>query len=137
MFLAGYRRYGGQRLSDAQANQYVCEMAQLARDLGMTGAPESVAELDAAILAFRPELRLIAEGAVARDFVANGVVRGVQQKAIYWLLVRSSYGLMTPWQRELLGVRVGPPLVHHLVAPAAKVLSRTMRFFVPPPPSTT
>jgi uncharacterized protein (DUF2236 family) len=137
MFLTGYQRYGRQHLSDVQADAYVREMANLARDLGMTAPPESVAELNAAILTFRPELRLSDEGAVARDFVASGVVRGVQQKSIYWLLVRSSYGLMTPWQRELLGVDISPLRLRLLIHPAAKVLCWTMRFFVPPPPSAT
>lgn len=137
MFLTGYRRYGRQRLSAAQADRYVGEMAHLARDMGMVDPPETVAELNAAILTFRPELRLSSEGAVARDFVARGVVRGAKQRTIYWLLVRSSYGLMTPWQRELLGVTLSPLRLRLLIHPATKVLCWTLRLFVPPPPSAT
>ncbi len=137
MFLGAYCRYGRQRLSAAQADQYVGEMANLARDLGMVSPPETVAELNAVILAFREELRLSAQGAEARDFVARGVVRGVLQKTIYWLLVRSSYALMTPWQRQLLGVQQSALRRQVMIQPAAKVLGWTMRLFVPPPPSAT
>ena len=51
-------------------------MATLAIDLGMIDPPRSVAALEATIQRFRPELRLSAEGATARDFVIRGVQRG-------------------------------------------------------------
>jgi hypothetical protein len=49
MFLNAYRRFGSQRLSDAEADHYVREMAPLARILGVLDPPENVEELNAAI----------------------------------------------------------------------------------------
>ena len=43
MFLTAYRRFGTVRLSDADADRYVAEMATLALDLGMLDPPRSVA----------------------------------------------------------------------------------------------
>jgi uncharacterized protein (DUF2236 family) len=137
MFLSAYRRFGQLNLTDAQADFYVHEMATLARDLGMIDPPESVAQLSAAILRFRPELRLSAAGATARDFVARGVVHGRIQRLVYWLLVRSSFALLEPWELELLGVRARPIRNRLFIQPATWVLCRAIRLFVPPPPRTT
>jgi len=136
MFLGAYRRFGQLKLTDEQADTYVREMATLARDLGMIDPPESVAQLDAAIRRFRPELRLSADGATARDFVSRGVVHGPTQRLVYWLLVQSSFALMEPWEVELLGVRARPLRNQLFLQPVTWVLCRAIRLFVPPPPTT-
>ncbi len=134
MFLSAYRRYGTVRLSDADADRYVSEMATLAIDLGMIDPPRSVAALEATIQRFRPELRLSAEGATARDFVIRGVQRGVLHRSVNWLLVRASFALMSRWELELLGIRHRPLRNRFFVQPATAVLCRALRLFVPPPP---
>ena len=134
MFLTAYRRYGARRLSDVDADRYVAEMARLALDLGMVDPPRSVAELESAIQRFRPELRLTPEGAVARDFVVRGVQSGLVQRSANWLLVRSSFALMAPWQLDLLGVRRRPVRSRIFIQPSTALFCRLLRFFVPPPP---
>jgi len=136
MFLTAYRRFGTKPLSDAQADRYVNEMANLARDLGMVDPPTSVAGLDAAIERFRPELRLSADGTTARDFVIRGVQRGPTRRAVNWLLVRCSFALMAPWELELLGVRHRPIRNRLIIVPTTTLLCRALRLFVPPPPAT-
>jgi uncharacterized protein (DUF2236 family) len=134
MFLGAYRRYGTVRLSDADADRYVGEMATLATDLGMIDPPSSVAALEATIQRFRPELRLSGDGATARDFVIRGVQRGPAQRCVNWLLVRASFALMSRWELELLGIRHRPLRNRFFVQPATAVLCRALRLFVPPPP---
>jgi uncharacterized protein (DUF2236 family) len=133
MFLAAYRRYGTVRLSDADADRYVSEMATLAIDLGMVDPPTSVAALEATIQRFRPELRLSADGATARDFVIRGVQRGPAHRFVNWLLVRASFALMSRWELELLDIRNRPLRNRFFVQPATAVLCRALRLFVPPP----
>ena len=137
MFLTAYRRFGTVKLSDADADRYVSEMANLALDLGMVNPPTSVAELDATIQRFRPELRLSPDGATARDFVVRGVQRGITRRSVNWLLVRCSFALMTPWQSDLLGVKRWPVRNRLFIVPATAVLCRVLRLFVPPPPTTS
>jgi uncharacterized protein (DUF2236 family) len=137
MFLRAYRRFGQVTLSDTQADAYVREMANLARDLGMIDPPETVAQLDAEILRFRRELRLSAAGVTARDFVARGVVRGATQRLVYWLLVQSSFALMDPWMVELLGYRVRANRDRFVIRPVTRLLCHAIRLFVPPPPRAT
>jgi uncharacterized protein (DUF2236 family) len=136
MFLSAYRRFGTVKLSDADADRYVNEMASLALDLGMIDPPTSVAELDATIQRFRPELRLSPDGATARDFVVRGVQRGITRRSVNWLLVRCSFALMTPWESDLLGVRRTPVRNRLFIVPATATLCRVLRLFVPPPPAT-
>jgi uncharacterized protein (DUF2236 family) len=134
MFLNGYRRFGSQRLSDYEADHYVKEMAPLARTLGVLDPPETVAELNASLLGFRGELRLSADGATARDFIAYGVTRSHAQRAVYRLVVLSAWSLLPPYAQELLGVRQRGWRDRLFVRPATRVLCRAMRFAVPPPP---
>jgi uncharacterized protein (DUF2236 family) len=134
MFLSAYHRYGTVRLSEADADHYVDEMATLALDLGMIDPPRSVAELEATIQRFRPELRLSTEGATARDFVIRGVQRGPLRRSVNWLLVRAAFALMSRWESELLGVAYRPFRNRCFVQPATKVVCRAIRLFVSPPP---
>jgi uncharacterized protein (DUF2236 family) len=136
MFLAAYRRFGAVSLSDDDADRYVADMANLARDLGMIDPPTSVAELESAIQRFRPELRLSADGATARDFVVRGVQRSVMNRSANWLLVRCSFALMAPWQLELLAVTNRPVRNRWFIVPTTALFCRVLRFFVPPPPTS-
>jgi hypothetical protein len=102
----------------------------------MVDPPTSVAQLDATIQRFRPELRLSPDGATARDFVVRGVQRGVARRSVNWLLVRCSFALMTSWELELLGVKRRPIRNRLFIVPATAVLCRVLRLFVPAPPTT-
>lgn len=133
MFLRGYQRFGARSLCAADADAYVNEMANLARDLGVEDPPASVAELDARLEAFRPELRLCADGAVARDFVARGFVQGSHQRLAHRLFVSSAYDLMPTWARDLLQVPAESPTRRRFVRLATSTLSSTLRLAVPPP----
>ena len=132
MFLAGYERFGRDTLRVGEADAYVAETAQLARDLGVASPPTSVAQLRVCLETFRPELRLSPEGALARDFIARGVVKGAAHRVVYWLIVRSSYALMEPWARDMLGVSIAPRGERWILRPAARQLCRALRVAVPP-----
>jgi uncharacterized protein (DUF2236 family) len=132
MFLRAYQAFGAQTLSDADADRYVADVVRVARDLGAVDVPSTVADLDARLEAFRPQLRLSPVGAQARDFILRGVVRGPHQRAAYRLLVASGLGLLEPWARDLLGVPTRPVRHALVVTPANHVLARTIRLAVPP-----
>ena len=132
MFLEGYLQFGRKKISDAERDTYVLEMAQLAKDLGIPNPPLTYAELRAALEIFRPELRLIPECAVARDFVANEIIKDRFKKIGFWFFVQSSYALMEPWARDLLGVPRRVRLNKYFIKPLTVLLCRGLRIFVPP-----
>ena len=132
MFLRGYQRFGRLSLTRDQCDTYVKEMACLATDLGAEDPPTTLAQLDATIQEFRPELRLSADGATGRDFVANGFVKDPLQRVAYRLLVLSAFDLLDPWARELLGVKRRPLAQRQAIRLATHVLCSTLRVFVPP-----
>ncbi len=132
MFLASYRAFGPVALSGERADEYVAGAARVAAGLGADVLPMTVAELDAAIEGFRPELRLCADGAEARDFIARGVVRGAHQRAAYRLVVAAAQSLLKPWARDMLGVARRGRANPSLVRPATRALNAVVRVAVPP-----
>jgi uncharacterized protein (DUF2236 family) len=133
MFLGAYRRFGSTRLSDTEADRYVAEMAPLARTLGVITPPESVSELCAALLTFRGELRLSADGVAARDFIAYGVMKSRIQRIVYRLLVLSAWSLLPAYAQDFLGVRQRGWRDRLLIRPATTAICYAMRIAVPPP----
>ncbi len=133
MFLNAYRRFGSRRLGEGQADHYVAEMVPLARDLGVARPPRSVAELEAALLEFRGELRLSPDGVVARDFIAHGVMRSHLQRLIYRLFVRSAWSLLPSWARGILGVRTNVAADRLVIRPTTRLVSVAFHLAAPPP----
>jgi uncharacterized protein (DUF2236 family) len=137
MFLNSYRRFGAHRLSDERSNNYVAEMVRLAKDLGVENPPHTLDQLNAALLKFRPELRLSRDGTTARDFISYGVVTSRTQRFVNRLMVRSAWALLPTWAQELLGVRGSTLSDRLIIRPATKVLCHLIRLAVPPPPQAT
>lgn len=133
MFLRGYQRFGKQRISPEDANDYVEEMSKLATDLGGEDPPHNLDELEANLQKFRPELRLSADGVAARDFILDGFVDGMITKAVYHLLVLSALDLLDPWARELLGIKKSSALKRGAIRASTHLVCFLVRTFVPPP----
>jgi len=146
MFLNSYQRFGAHHLSEEDANKYVAEMVVVANDLGLKDPPRNLNELNAALLSFRPELHLSADGVTARDFISHGVTNRRKQRFVHRLLVRSAWSLLPLWAQDHLGVRTNLLSDHLIFRPATRVLSYACRLALPPaprqvasvsPPSTT
>ena len=137
MFLRAYQNFGALSISANDADAYVKEMATLAGDLGAESPPTTVDELDDRLEAYRPELRLSADGVVARDFVTSGYMQTRQQRLVYRLLVDSATALLTPWSRELLEMPTKAIKNRVVVRPATQAFCWTLRQAIPPPKRVT
>lgn len=124
-FLRAFDRFGQGKLRDAERDQYVAEMAEVAIRLGSETPPTTVAELDTCLEAFRAEC---AAGDQARETIRFLMFPPVP------LLLRGSYGLISAaavtllpdWARKELRLPL-PPLFEPLaVRPAATVLTRAV-----------
>ena len=123
-FLAAYQRYGA-GLTDAEADQYVAEMAMVAIAFGADPVPTSVAELGSVLAAY--ELHATRQARDATRFLMFPPLP---------LSARGSYALIAAAAVELLPLRaqlelhlVVPPLVGPMgVRPAARALFGTLRW---------
>jgi uncharacterized protein (DUF2236 family) len=133
MFLNAFRRFGSRRLSEDEADRYVAEMAPIAEALGVERAPTSVSELNDALLSFRAELRLSADGKAARDFIAYGLMKSRTQRVVYRLMVLSAWSLLPLYAQELLGVRRSSLVDRLFIHPVTSLVCAAMRLAVPGP----
>ena len=128
-FLAAYRRFGGAALTDSDADQYVADMAVVARALGVNHPPVSVADLRAELRDFRDELRGTPEGApgcavpAARTTVA---ARGA--RVPYGVLVAAAVSLLPGWTRWPLRLPYLPLSETVLVRPAGAAVTGLIRW---------
>ena len=132
MFLEGYLRYGPEKLTRDECDNYVSEVARIARDMGVPNPPNSYDELQSCLQSFAPELRLSADGAVARDWLRRGVMVQGWQRAGYRLVVRASFLLLPPTAQSALGVRPHPVMDALFTRPLMKLLAGVMHRVVPP-----
>ena len=123
-FLAAYQRYGA-GLTDAEADQYVAEMAMVAIAFGADPVPTNVAELDRVLAGY--QLRGSRQVRDATRFLMFPPLP---------LSARSSYALIAAAAVDLLPLRaqlelrlVVPPLMGPMgVRPAARALFGTLRW---------
>jgi len=132
MFLHGFEIFGHTPLEPGEADRYVAEMAQLARDMGVVHPPLTRDELEQCLASFQGELRLSDDGRTARDWLRFHVITKRTQRPVFWLIVRASFTLMPTWTREILGVARPSRLDTYLIRPVMGLIARGIRFVVPP-----
>ena len=101
-FLAAHRRYRAPTMPVAEQDRYCAEMAIVAEKLGATDVPRTRAQLDAALIATRPQLRYDARtAAVARTLLTR--TPGTPPAA-HALLVEGAIDLLPSWAAAMHGL---------------------------------
>lgn len=103
-FLRAYQRYGAQPLSDDDADEYVRQAGFVAQQLGAKDVPQSVAELEAALEAFRPELAAGEQALDTAQFLLREPPLPRGMRFAYGPLASGAVALLPPWAREELRV---------------------------------
>ncbi len=139
-FLRAYRRFGPAPLGSAEGDRYVAEMASLARRLGASAVPETVAEVGEYFRAVRPELRAGAQALSGAAFIVNVGGRSLPPStlaaaSVRAVLVQAAIGLVPRWAATMLGLR--QPLLAERLAQraAAEALLGTLRWVTAPSPA--
>ena len=124
-FLAAYRRYGGDRLTDDEADRYVAEWAVIADLFGAEPAARSTAELDAWFAAEQPHLWA---GPRAHDAVGFLLAPPLplHTRPAYAVLAAAAIDLLPDWARAHLGVPRLPLADRVVTRPSAWALLRTL-----------
>lgn len=105
-FLWTHQAHGPRPLSAADADTYVAQTGVSARLLGVPDPPASVAELDAALAAFRPELELTRAAAETIDFLIRTPPLPWAARPGYWMLAAGAIAVLPDWARDLVPVEV-------------------------------
>jgi uncharacterized protein (DUF2236 family) len=127
-FLGAYERYGTHRLTDADRDRYVAEMAVIGRRLGAEDVPTDLASLEATIEMFRAECHYGDQAKDAIRFLLLPSPRTMPLPAIgpYGLISAAAVAMLQPWARSMLNLPL-PPLVDPVaITPAATVLTRAL-----------
>lgn len=131
-FLSAYRRYGAQPLSDAEADEYVAQMAVIARALGVPSPATSVAELRQRMSAYRRELRSTPEAREAARYLLVSAPLPLVAKPAYGVLAAAAVSLLPLWARIPLRLPWLPVSERAVVRPAGEALTRVLRWALAP-----
>jgi uncharacterized protein (DUF2236 family) len=102
-FMEAYHRFV-RPLTDAERDRFYAEAAPAARLYGATGAPTSVAGLEACFEAMRPKLE---RSEIVFEFLAimrRTAILPSPLRAAQGLFIRAAVALLPPWTRETLGL---------------------------------
>jgi uncharacterized protein (DUF2236 family) len=133
-FLAAYARYGGEAISDAEADEYVAQMAVIARELGVPAPPESTRSLADQIRSFRGELRGTRQARDVARYLLWQPPMSLAARAPYGVLAASAVGLLPRWARRPLGLPWLPVSETVVVRPAGEIVTRGLRWALQAPP---
>ncbi|KHL08962.1 uncharacterized protein (DUF2236 family) [Mumia flava] len=132
-FLSAYERYGGGRLSAAEADTYVAQTAEIARALGADDPPTDVTGLRARLEAFRRELEgTPAARATARYLLLTPPVPTALRPG-YAMLSAAAIGLLPRWARSPLRLPYLPVTEATSVRVAGRMATSTIRWAMRPP----
>ncbi|MGQ0845596.1 MAG: oxygenase MpaB family protein [Sporichthyaceae bacterium] len=101
-FLKAHQRYGRHPLDAADADGYVQDAARIALALGAEDPPRTVAELQAQLEEFRPELRGTSQAREAARFLLLTPPIPLPARPPYALLAANAVSMMPLWTRAAL-----------------------------------
>lgn len=133
-FLSAYQRYGAKRLDLAGCDDYVADMAVVARTLGVPHPPTSLAELRASLRSFGPELRATREAREAARFMLAPPLP-LTVRTPYSVLAVAALGLLPLRARLALRLPLGPVADAVVVRPAGSAMIHLTRWALSTPPS--
>ncbi len=131
-FLAAFDRHGYGKLTDAERDSYVDEMAEVALRLGSDEPPRSKMELDDALEAFRPECSYGPQVQETMRFLLFPPV-SLASRGPYGVIAAGAVAALPGWARTMLRL---PPLLPGAdslaIRPTADALTKTMGWMMQP-----
>jgi uncharacterized protein (DUF2236 family) len=127
-FLQTHQRYAGTPLTPAEADCYVAQSCVVATRLGVIDPPTTVAELDAAIESFRPELEGTPPARDAARFLILHPPLPWSARPGYGALAGAGVALLPLWARQLLALPYLPLTERAIVLPLGGAATNVIRW---------
>lgn len=131
-FLRAHDRYGARRLDAKGRDRYVAETAHVARGLGAQVVPETVAELDELMAAYRPELHGTAAARRAARFILVHPPVPLAMRAPYAMLSAAAVAMLPWWARLPLRLPYLPVVEATAVRSSGVVITKGIRWAITP-----
>lgn len=127
-FLRTHQRYAATPLTPAEADQYVAQACVVATRLGVIDPPTTVAELDAAIESYRPELVGTPAARDAARFLLLHPPLPWSARPGYSALAGAAVALLPLWVRKPLALPYLPLTERAIALPVGGVATSVIRW---------
>ena len=127
-FLSSYQAYGARRLTPQECDEYVSDMAVIARKLGIETPPTSVQTLRDQISAYRSELKSTPECRDAAKYLLITPPLDLVTRVPYSLIAASAIAILPTWARLQLRLPWLPLTEKVIVRPVGSLVTSTIRW---------
>lgn len=127
-FLRAHDTYGAVRLTPAQRDGYVEDMAVIARKLGVKAPPLSVRGLRDQLRMFRPELMSTPQSRDAARYLLLDPPLDAAARVPYLLIASAAIATLPAWARAELRIPYVPLADQFVTRPLGNLVARTIRW---------
>jgi uncharacterized protein (DUF2236 family) len=127
-FLTTYRVFGAEPLDETDADTYVRQCGFVAEKLGVVEPPQTVAELDGVLAAYRPELKLSPPAKEAAELLLKDPPLAGAQRFGYAILAAGAVSTLPTWARTALLLPVLPTTDRLVARPLTRSALGTIRW---------
>jgi uncharacterized protein (DUF2236 family) len=127
-FLKAFQAFGAEALTEAEADEYVCQTGSIAAQLGVIDPPSTVTELTEIMEGYRPELSGSGPAREASSLLLVHPPFTGLARAGYHLLAAGAVSTLPVWARVELRVPTFPVTERILMRPLAHSAMRTLRW---------
>lgn len=127
-FIAAHRAYGADSMSTVEYDEYVSDMAVIARKLGVSAPPMSERGLHDQLVAFRSELRSSPESRDAARYLLLQPPLDPLGRIPYSLIAAAAIAILPAWARLELRLPVLPVTDRLFARPIGNAITGTIRW---------
>jgi len=127
-FLSVYQRYGSSPLDQTGRDEYVADMAVIARALGVPAPPQSEQALADQLRSYRHELRSTPESRDTLKYLILQPPLPLPARAAYSVLVAATVATLPRWSRSMLGFPYLPIAEAIALRPLGGGITRVFRW---------
>ena len=127
-FLTAHLHYVNPALPMAEQDQYFAETAHIAEMLGAANIPRSRAEIDAYLLAMRPELETGTRTREVVRILMDARPPSASLRPAGALMLNAGVDLLPPWAQEMLGFDTLAGVRRAIVRPGVKLVAPVIRW---------